>query len=143
MNILETITQIIPGFAMLGTYLLILAHSRKHLPERVKKNGVETVGTVIEIRHNSTPSTSQHETLVVDFTYASGSYRHVSNEYISPSEYKVGEKVKIWYHFYKSQREVVIEDEGVGNLPAKLYRWGIISCLISYPFLIIRMMNLM
>ncbi len=138
MNIIETITKVLPAFALVGTYLLIMAHDRKNLPERVKKNGIETEGIITEISQNNTDS----ETLVVDFSYPNGSYRHVSNQNTNLTSYKVGQKVKVWYYFYKSKREVIMEGEGVGDSPSKLYRWGIIICLISYPFMIIKLLNL-
>jgi len=138
MDILAKISEIVPLFALIGTYLLILAHSKQHLPERVKKRGVETEGTIVEIRKEGL-----EEFLVVDFSYPNGSFRHISNRYVNPCPYKVGQNVKIWYYFRKSNREVVMEGEGVGNTPSKLYRWGIIICLISFPFVIFKMMNFM
>ncbi len=131
MDILAKISQIVPFFALIGTYLLIMAYSRQHLPERVKKRGIETEGTITEIRKDGLK-----EILVVDFSYPWGSFKHISTEYVYPCPYKVGQKVKIWYYFNKSNREVIVEDEGVGNLPSKLYRWGIIICIISYPFVL-------
>jgi len=137
MDILATISQIVPFFALIGTYLLILANSKQHLPERVKKRGIETEGTIVEIRKEGL-----EEFVVVDFTYPNGSFRHISNKYVYPCPYKVGQKVRIWYYFNKSNREVILEDEGIGNLPSKLYRWGFIICIISYPFLIYKLFQL-
>jgi hypothetical protein len=137
MDILANIFQIVPFFALIGTYLLILAYSKQHLPERVKKRGIETEGTIVEIRKEGL-----EEFLVVDFTYTSCSNSHFSNKYVYPSLYKVGQKVKIWYYFHKSNREVILEDEGIGNLPSKLYRWGFIICIISYPFLLYKLFQL-
>lgn len=137
MDILATISQIAPFFALIGTYLLILAYSKQHLPERVKKRGVETEGTIVEIRKEGL-----EEFLVVDFTYPNGSFRHFSNKYAYPCPYQVGQKVRIWYYFNKSNREVILEDEGVGNLPSKLYRWGVIICIISYPFILNKLLQL-
>lgn len=137
MNFLATISYYLPVLAPIGTYLLILAHSKKHLPERVKKNGIESEGTVVEVRKNG-----RNEYLVVDFAHRHGTFKHFSNEFASTSPFRVGQKVKLWYYFYKSINEVVVEGEDVGNLPAKFYRWGIIFCIIGYPFVLSKLIQL-
>ncbi|MEZ4901257.1 MAG: hypothetical protein R2822_05585 [Spirosomataceae bacterium] len=48
----------------------------------------------------------------------------------------MGQKVRIWYKFYKSKRDVALADETPGNLPKTLFRWGLVFCLLGYPFMI-------
>jgi hypothetical protein len=140
MEFLNTITQYLPLLALVGTYLLILSYDRAQLPERVKKRGIKTEGTVIEIRHNPGPlfskTAGQGEAPVVEFKTSSGSYRHHSTNYVTPCPYQVGQKVSVWYYFYKSKQEVILENEDAGSLPRTFLIWGIAFCAIGYPFII-------
>ncbi|MBK8968311.1 MAG: hypothetical protein IPM36_16920 [Lewinellaceae bacterium] len=52
MKLLATLMQVMPVFAIIGTFLLILAYDRKNLVERVKSKGIEAEGTVVEMRQN-------------------------------------------------------------------------------------------
>lgn len=140
MNPLPFLLQLMPLAAFIGTYLLILANDKSKIVERVKSKGVKTEGTVIEIRDN--PDSGGGQAVVVDFVTKNGSHRHYSTHYQNPCPYQVGQKVEVSYYFYKSIREVLLPHEDAGTLPKTLFRWGIILCLIGYPFLIRKMMLL-
>jgi len=114
--------QFFSVMALVGTYCFILAYEKQHCIQRVLKNGIETEGTVIEIRRNPSNLSSQEEAPVIDFTTPNGSHRHYSSTYTTTNTYKVGQKVQIWYKFYKSKREVALPDEKPGNLPKNLFR---------------------
>ncbi len=146
MNPLPYIIQWMPLLAFIGTYLLIIAYDKSKMVERVKSKGIKTVGTVVEIRQNPGElfgsKEGEGQAPVVDFVTNNGSHRHYSTHYQSPCPYQVGQKVEVWYYFYKSIREVLLADEGAGTWPKTLFRWGIALCLISYPFLIKKLMLL-
>ncbi|NBB20786.1 hypothetical protein GVN20_15565 [Runella sp. CRIBMP] len=146
MNPLPYIIQWMPLLAFIGTYLLIIAYDKSKMVERVKSKGIKTVGTVVEIRQNPGElfgsKEGEGQAPVVDFVTNNGSHRHYSTHYQSPCPYQVGQKVEVWYYFYKSIREVLLADEDAGTLPKTLFRWGIALCLISYPFLIKKLMLL-
>ncbi len=126
--------------ALVGTYSLILAYQKQYEVERVLKYGIKTIGTVIEIRPD--PSGKQGDAPVVDFDYPNGSHRYFSTKYTSPCNYRVGQQVEIWYKFYKSNQDVVLPDDKPGNLPKRLLITGIIFCILSYPILFGRMLDL-
>lgn len=146
MNPLPFLTQMLPFLAFIGTYLLIISYDKSKIVERVTSRGIKTEGTVIEIRQNPGSLFSSKEgegkAPVVDFTTTNGSHRHYSTDYQTPTPYHVGQKVEVRYYFYKSIREVILANEGVGTLPKTLFRWGIAFCLIGYPFIIRKMMLL-
>ncbi|MCP1382788.1 DUF3592 domain-containing protein [Runella salmonicolor] len=146
MNPLPYIIHMMPLLAFIGTYLLIIAYDKSKIVERVKSKGIKTVGTVVEIRQNPGElfgsKEGEGQAPVVDFVTNNGSHRHYSTHYQTPCPYQVGQKVEVWYYFYKSIREVLLADEGAGTLPKTLFRWGIALCLISYPFLIKKLMLL-
>lgn len=136
-------SQIFPIMALIGTYCFILAYEKQHVIERVLKNGIETEGTVIEIRHDPSNPSGQEVAPVVDFNTPNGSHRHYSTTYTATNTYHVGQKVRIWYKFYKSKRDVALPDEKPGNLPKTLFRWGIVLCLLSYPEIIRRLSTML
>jgi hypothetical protein len=146
MNPLPYLIQIMPLLAVIGTYLLIIAYDKSKIFERVKSKGIKTEGTMIEIRKNPGPlfgsKEGEGEAPVVDFVTNNGSHRHYSTHYQNPCPYQVGQKVEVSYYFYKSIREVLLPHEDTRTLPKILFRWGIILCLIGYPFLIRKMMLL-
>lgn len=138
--------QGMPLFAIVGTFLLILAYGRKSLVGRVKSKGIEAEGTVVEMRQNPgrlfSAVEGEGEAPVVEFATDWGTHRHYSTNYLTASPYKVGQKVKLWYYFHKSRREVALEDDIPGIMPAGLFRWGIFFCLLGYPFLLKKLMLL-
>ncbi len=140
MTIMKMNPNLMFPIAIVGTFMLIHAYSASHLVERVKSRGIETKGTVIEIRQNSgslfSVNEGKGEAPVVNFAAQNGTYIHYSTNYTTPCPYKVGQKVKIWYYFYKSRREIVLTDDNAGRLPQTLFCLGIVLCIISYPFLI-------
>ena len=146
MEFLNTITPYLQLLGFIGTYLLILSYDRAQMPERVKKRGIKTEGTVIEIRRNPgslfSKTEGQGDAPVVDFNTISGSHRYHSTNYITPCSYQVGQKVPVWYYFYKSKQEVILENEDAGSLPRTLLVWGIAFCVIGYPFLIRNLLTL-
>ncbi|AEE48814.1 DUF3592 domain-containing protein [Haliscomenobacter hydrossis] len=146
MEILNSISPYFSFLAFIGTYLLILANDRSHLVGRVKKRGIQTEGTVVELHQNPGPlfskTSGEGVAPVVDFTTNGGTHRHYSTHYETPSPYQVGQKVQVWYYFYKSKREVTLADEDGGTLPQTFYRWGIVFCALGYPFLLWRLMLL-
>lgn len=146
MNPLSILLQAMPAVALVGTYLLILAYDRMHLVERVKAKGIETEGTVVEIRRNPgglfSSTEGEGDAPVVDFVTNWGTHKHYSTNYAIPCPFKVGEKVKVWYYFNKSRQEVVLEEAETDTLPHTLRTWGIILCLLSYPFVVKKLMLL-
>jgi len=146
MNPLSILLQAMPAVALVGTYLLILAFDKAHLVERVKARGIETEGTVVEIRRNPgglfSSKEGEGEAPVVDFITNGGTHKHYSKNYATPCPFKVGEKVKVWYYFHKSRREVALAEAETDTLPHTLRKWGIILCLLSYPFLVKKLMLL-
>lgn len=135
-----------PVFGIAGTFLVILAYDRKNLVERVKSKGIETEGTVVEMRRNPGSlfgaAAGEGEAPVVDFTTNWGTHRHYSTNYMPAYPYKVGQKVRLWYSFYKSRRDVALETDVPGIMPAGLFRWGIFFCLLGYPFLLKKLLLL-
>ena len=131
---------ILSGLAFIGTYCLILAYQKQHEIEKVLTKGIKTLGTVTEMRQ--APFGNQGEAPVVEFTTQNGSYKHFSTTYTSPSAYKLGQQVEIWYYHYKSIRLAALADDKPGKLPKILLCWGIVLCLLSYPEIIRRMITL-
>lgn len=129
--------ELISVFSFIGTYCLILAFQKHYEIRRVLKYGKCTIGTVIEIRQDPTGKPGQAP--VVDFDYPNGTYRHFSTTYNNPSHYYVGQKVQIWYKFYKSNQIVALAHDKPGKLPKVLFICGIIFCLFSYPEIIKRL----
>jgi hypothetical protein len=140
MNPLPYLLQTLPLLAFIGTYLLIIAYDRSKIVERVTSKGVKTEGTVVEIRQDPGPlfgsGESKGSAPVVDFVFPNGSHRYYSTHYQNPTPYYVGQKVEVRYYFYKSIREVLLADEDAGTLPKTLFRWGIVMCLLGYPFIL-------
>ena len=132
-----------PFLALIGTYLLILSHKKKHEIEHTIRKGLSTEGTVIEIREN--PGKSLESNMpegyapVVEFTTINGKYHHHSATFRSPCNYYIGQKVKIYYYFYKSRKEMALLDDDPGPLPKILFKWGILFCAIGYPILLAKM----
>ncbi len=144
MKPLPYLIQLMPYLAFIGTYLLIIAYDRSKIVERVTSKGTKTVGTVVEIRQDPGPLFGSRESKgsapVVDFDFPNGSHRHYSTHYQTPTQYYVGQKVEVRYYFYKSIREVLLPHEDAGTLPKTLFRWGIVLCLLGYPFLFKKLM---
>lgn len=146
MEILNSISPYFSVLAFIGTYCLILAYDRSKMPDRVKKRGQKTEGTVIEIRRNPGPLFSSQEgegyAPVVEFETPWGNHRHFSIYYQTPSPYQVGQKVQVGYYFYKSIREVLLDGEENEPTSPVLYIWGICLCLLGYPFVFIKLLDL-
>lgn len=146
MNPLPYLIQAMPLVAFIGTYLLIIAYDKSKIVERVMSKGLKTEGTVVEIYQDPGPlfgpGESKGSAPVVDFATNNGSHRHYSTHFQPVTPYHVGQKVEVRYYFYKSIREVLLADEDAGTLPKTLFRWGIVLCLISYPFLFKKMLLL-
>lgn len=133
--------QVFGVMALVGTYCFILAYEKQNYIRRLLQNGTETEGVVVELRSHP-DNAAQGQAPVVDFTFPNGSHRHYSTTFVSPSPYKVGQKVRIWYKFHKSNREATLADEVPGTLPKTLFIWGCVLCLLSYPVIVIRMLGL-
>ncbi len=146
MNPLPFFIQFMPIVALAGTFMLIIAYDKAHLIERVRSRGIEAEGTVVEIRRNPgglfRSEEGEGEAPVVDFTTQWGSHRHYSTNYVTPCPYQVGQQVKVWYYFRKSRREVALPDDAAGPLPGVLMRWGIVLCVLGYPFVVKKLMLL-
>lgn len=146
MEILNSISPYFSVLAIVGTYCIIIYYNNAKMPERVKKRGQTAEGTVIEIRRNPGPlfgsQAGEGYAPVVDFEYPNGSHRHFSNYYQTPSTYQVGQKVKVQYYFYKSIREVLLEGEENQPMSPTLLIWGICFCLLGYPFVVIKLLDL-
>lgn len=147
METLNSISPYLSVLAFIGTYCIIIYFNNAKMPERVKNRGQVAEGTVIEIRRNPGPLFSSKEgegyAPVVDFDYPNGSHRHFSTYYQTPSPYQVGQKVQVAYYFYKSIREVVLEGEENQPQSPTLLIWGIGLCLLGYPFVLIKLFDLL
>ncbi len=132
--------QVLGIATLVGTYCLILAYQKQHEIQNVLSKGIRTTGTVAEILQD--PSGNGGGAPVIEFDYPNGSYRHYSNTYVSPCAYSVGQKVEIWYLFYKSSQKAALPDEEPGTLPKTLLKWGIVLCLLTYPGVLLRLTNL-
>lgn len=135
-----------PILAIIGTYLLILSHNKNHEIEHTIEKGLSTEGTVVEIRsdkrHSTESNVQEVYAPVVEFTTINGTFRHYAPSFRASCKYEVGQKVKIYYFFYKSRREMALEDDEPGTLPNTLLKWGIIFCAIGYPMLLSKMAGL-
>ena len=148
-NILNFISQYAAIVALIGTYLIIMSHVRIHYYDKIRSKGRITEGVVTELIPKDYHSTQASVAMapVVEFIPDVGvsRFRYVSSTYQYPSPYQVGQKVKIYYKGFSgsknSIREVALEDDKPGNLPASLLRWGIVLCVISYPLIIWRLTN--
>lgn len=135
--------------ALIGTYCLIVYHDTANMPERVRKIGRVAEGTVVELRRDPGAADGgvqgQGLAPVVDFEYAGGShrYRHMSVNYQQPCPFQVGQKVVVRFHFYKSIREVLLDGEAPPVAPRSLLNWGLVMCVLAYPLLAVRLLNLM
>jgi hypothetical protein len=123
--------------ALMGTYMIILGYTRNAMYDNVRKKGIKTEGTVVKMlsRPESTYPGGKPAGYapVVEFTTINGHYTHVSPTYRNPSPYHVGQKVDIYYKFYKSIHEMALEDDVPDDLPKKLFLCGLLFCGIGYP----------
>lgn len=147
MEILNKISPYLSILAFVGTYCIIIYYNNSQMPKRVKTRGKVAEGTVVEIRRNPGTIFSSQEgegyAPVVDFEYPNGSHRHFSTYYQSPSPYQVGQKVQVGYYFYKSIREVLLDGEENQPRPSTLLILGICLCVLGYPFVVIKLFDLM
>lgn len=146
MEILNSISPYLSVLAVVGTYCLIIYYDRSKMPERVKKRGLRAEGTVVEVRRNPGPIFGSQEgegyAPVVEFYYPNGSHRHFSTYYQTPCPYEVGQKVQLGYYFYKSIREVLLDGEENQPQSPTLLIWGICFCFLGYPFVVIKLLDL-
>lgn len=143
---LNFLTTLGPIISIIGTYLLILSYQKKNEIVHTIQKGLSTEGTIVEIKtyKNDSSGSNVKEAFapVVEFTTINGKYLHFSPTFRSPSRYEIGQKVKIYYYFYKSRREMALADDVPGTLPNTLLKWGVIFCIIGYPVLIFKMSGL-
>jgi len=146
MEIINSISPYVSILALIGTYCLIVAYDRSKMPERLRKRGQVAEATVTEILRNPGPLFSSQEgegyAPVVEFEAHGSIQRHTSTNYQQPSPHQVGQKVVVRYYFYKSIREVLIDGDEASTASPKLLVWGICLCLVGYPFIIIKLMDL-
>ncbi|MBK9256509.1 MAG: hypothetical protein IPM42_13560 [Saprospiraceae bacterium] len=128
-----------PILALIGTYCFILSYSKAHEIEHTIRKGRIAEGTVIELQDNPADlhlnTKLRRKAPLVDFHSHIGWHQYQSITYRDPSPYQVGQKVQIYYYFYKSRREFALADDEPGTLPKTLLKWGIIFCIIGYPIL--------
>lgn len=146
MEILNSISPYLSVLAVIGTYCLIIYYDRSKMPDRVRNRGLRAEGTVVEIRQNPGPIFGSQKgegyAPVVEFNYPNGSHRHFSTYYQTPCPYEVGQKVQLGYYFYKSIREVLLDGEENQPQSPTLLIWGICFCLLGYPFVVIKLLDL-
>lgn len=144
-NLWQTIQSLSGITALVGTYLIILSYERQHIFDKVRQKGIRTEGVVTRLNEN--PSNKEGWTAgggkapVVEFHTVNGHYVYASTTYQQPTPYEVGQKVDIWYIFYKSRRDMALADDVPGDTPKKLYWWGVILCGISYPMVFLKLQN--
>lgn len=136
-----------PYFFLIGAFLLIFAHQKNNEIAHTISKGQVADGLVIELRDesgNNIESYNNHPVApVVRFQTINGIYIHYSSTYQNPSPYKIGQTVKIYYYIYKSISHFALEDDQVGLLPGKLFRWGIVCCSIGFPFIVMKLAKLL
>lgn len=143
-SIQNYIHSIAPIFAVIGTYLLILSYQKKNEIQHTLKHGQNTEGVVIDlVAYEGADGRNDFGFApVVEFTTVNGTYKHYSNTYQNPSPYSIGQKVKIYYYIYKSRHEFALEDDKPGTLPDTLFLWGLVFCVVGYPFIFLKLLNL-
>lgn len=145
-HILNILITIGPILSLIGTYCFILSYTKFHEVEHTIKKGKMAVGTVIVLRDDPDYIPSdlafRGKAPVVEFRTQNGLYQHFSTTYRKNSPYKVGQKVKIHYYFYKSRHEMALGDDEHGTLPKTLLKWGIVLCGIGYPILLSKLCGL-
>lgn len=145
-SFLDKYANYLAFMAIVGVYLIILSHDRRHYFDKIRSKGKTATGIVTELI--SHPDAEYDKTKewgfapVVTFDHDWGNHRYVSGTYQHPSPYHVGQEVKVWYYFYKSRREVALADDVPGDTPAKLLKWGIIFCAMGGPILLWRISKL-
>ena len=126
--------------ALIGTYCLIIAYDKYRLPDRVRKNGKTAQAIVTEIYKDPGPlfgkNNKEGYAPIVEFDYPNGSFRYASTTFQNPSPYKVGDTVTVWYSFYKSKKEVALQDDLPPRYIKSLVICGLILCILSYPIVI-------
>ncbi|WP_428657852.1 DUF3592 domain-containing protein [Runella sp.] len=81
-------------FAVIGTVFGVVAYYAWDADQYIRRNGVETTGTVVSFNRNSKGSSAP----VISYTTQSGeTLTYYSSTYSSPSAYDAGEEVKLWY----------------------------------------------
>ena len=139
-TILNLLGTLGPILSLIGTYCLILSHSKNNEIAHTLSKGKVAEGTVIKMREDPdhTPSDMDYRGVapVVEFRTLNGLYQHFSTTYRKNSPYEVGQTVKIHYYSYKSRMEMALPDDETGTLPKTLLKWGIIFCAIGYPILL-------
>jgi len=129
-----------PVLSLAGTYCLIISYAKSKEIDHIIKKGKTTEGTVIEMCDDPDDKPAdmyyKGKAPVVEFKTPNGLFHHFSNTYKKNSHYEVGQKVTIFYYFYKSRREMALSDDKPGTLPNTLLKWGIILCVIGYPIVL-------
>jgi hypothetical protein len=142
-TILNFLGTLGPILSLIGTYCLILSHSKNNEIAHTLSKGKVAEGTVIKMREDPDhlPSDMDYRGTapVIEFRTVNGLYQHFSTTYRKISHYEVGQTVKIHYYSYKSRMEMALPDDETGTLPKTLLKWGIIFCAIGYPILLSKM----
>jgi hypothetical protein len=142
-TILNFLGTLGPILSLIGTYCLILSHSKNNEIAHTLSKGKVAEGTVIKMREDPDhlPSDMDYRGTapVIEFRTVNGLYQHFSTTYRKISQYEVGQTVKIHYYSYKSRMEMALPDDETGTLPKTLLKWGIIFCAIGYPILLSKM----
>ena len=142
----DTISPYGAVLALVGTYCLIVYNDIARMPQRVRRIGRVTTGTVVELRRDpgADGGAPQGQGLapVVEFDLPGGRYRHLSVNYQQSCAFQVGQQVVVRFYFYKSIREVLLDGEAPPVAPRSLLKWGTVMCALAYPLLAIRMLNL-
>lgn len=133
--------------ATVGFIVAFLSWQQHIYYKNVRKIGIETEGTVVEMRPDPGPlfgkaeGTGQAPT--VEFTDQRGDvHRYICVCYQDPSPYKVGQKVKVWYHLYRSRREYALEDDQPGTGPMTMLKVGLVLLVLGAPELLKRLSGL-
>ena len=139
-TILNLLGTLGPILSLIGTYCLILSHSKNNEIAHTLSKGKVAEGTVIKMREDPdhAPSDMDYRGVapVVEFRTLNGLYQHFSTTYRKNSPYEIGQTVKIHYYSYKSRMEMALPDDETGTLPKTLVKWGIIFCAVGYPILL-------
>lgn len=133
--------------ATVGFIVLFLSWQQHIYYKKVRKIGIETEGTVVAMRPDPGPlfgkAEGAGEAPTVEFIDRRGDkHQYISVCYQDPSPYKVGQKVKVWYHLYRSRREYALEDDQPGRGPVTMMVVGLVLFVLGAPELLKRLSGL-
>jgi hypothetical protein len=131
-------------FALAGTLFLMIAYREGKSKYKIVQEGIETDGVVVEIyrkprKTGELQSTAQAP--VVQFmTQDNKVVKYYSTTFLTPCPYEVGYQVKIKY-LLNNPQEAILDWKDGWILSIAFGIFGGVICLITYPFLLTRLVR--